>query len=642
MAAETGVRSPQFPGPLFAPPRITAEPAAGVGDPDGTLVLRSDEPLGDYPVSVVHSLRDWAGRDPGHPLVAERSADGGWRVVSYGEAVAAADAIGQGLLDRGLGAGRPLLILSGNGVNHLLMTLGALTAGVPVAPVSVAYSVQSKDHARIRAIAGLITPGAVYADDAVAFGAALDTVLDTVLDPVHAAAGGAAGGTVTAIAAAGGRPGVTSLPELLATAPGDAVHAAFEALTPDAVAKVLFTSGSTGSPKGVLNTHRMMSANQRMIGQAWPFLRRERPVIVDWLPWSHTFGGNHNVNMMIVNGGTLYVDAGRPAPGLFGQTVANLTDVPPTIYFNVPAGYAQLVPALEADGEFAARFFSRLRLLFNAAAALPAALRERLETLAARHAPGRDIPVTGSWGATETAPAVTSANFPFTDAGCIGAPLPGARVKLVPVEDAYEIRVKGPNVTPGYYARPDLTAEAFDAGGFYRTGDTVAFAAPGDLSAGLLFRGRIAEDFKLDTGTFVRVGAVRPALLSSVSVLSDAVLAGENRAYVSALAWLNAAETRKLLGRDPDPPAAGDAELITDPDLLRHLAAALAAHNQAHGSAARVERLLLLARPASLDAGEITDKGYVNQRKVLAERAPLVTLLYTDPTPPAVATPRPG
>jgi len=634
MAAETDVRSLQFPEPLFAPPRITAEPATGHGDPDGTLVLRSAEPLGGHPVSVLHSLREWAGRDPGHPLVAERAADGGWRSVSYGEAVAAADAIGQGLLDRGLGPGRPLLILSGNGVNHLLMTLGALTAGVPVAPVSVAYSLLSKDHARIKAIAGLITPGAVYADDAAAFGPALDTVLAAVL----AGPGGAAAAPVTAITAAGERPGATPLSALLATEPAGAVRAAFGALAPDANAKVLFTSGSTGTPKGVLNTHRMLSANQRMIGQAWPFLRRERPVIVDWLPWSHTFGGNHNVNMMLVNGGTLYVDAGRPAPGLFGQTVANLTDVPPTIYFNVPAGYAQLVPALEADGEFADRFFSRLRLLFNAAAALPAALRERLETLAARHAPDRDIPVTGSWGATETAPAVTSANYRFTDARCIGAPLPGAVVKLVPVEDAYEIRVKGPNVTPGYYARPDLTSEAFDEGGFYRTGDTVAFAAPPDLNAGLVFRGRVAEDFKLATGTFVRVGAVRPALLSSVPVLSDAVLAGENRDYVSALAWLNAAEARKLLGRDPEVPANSDGELITDPDLLRHLAAALAAHNEAHGSAARVERLVLLARPAGLDAGEITDKGYVNQRKVLAERAPLVTLLYTDPPPPAVVS----
>jgi feruloyl-CoA synthase len=376
----------------------------------------------------------------------------------------------------------------------------------------------------------------------------------------------------------------------------------------------------------------MLAANQRMIRQAWPFLARERPVIVDWLPWSHTFGGNHNVNMMISSGGTLYVDAGRPVPALFGQTIENLTDVPPTIYFNVPAGYAQLVPALEADPEFAARFFSRLRLIFNAAAALPAALRDRLTAVAERTA-GRQVPVTGSWGATETAPAVTSAHFPFSDARCIGVPLPGTEVKLVPAAGgAYEIRARGPMVTPGYFGRPDLTAEAFDADGFYRTGDAVAFADPADPSAGLIFRGRIAEDFKLESGTFVRVGAVRTRLLSAIPVLSDAVLAGENRDFVSALAWLNPAEAGRLLGTQP----AADGELITDEELRTVLARALAEHNAGAGSAARVERLLILATPASLDAGEITDKGYLNQRRVLAHRAAFVEMLYADPVPRAV------
>jgi feruloyl-CoA synthase len=608
---------------MFAKVQVTVDQAG-----DGTLLLCSAEELGDYPVTVLHGLRQWAAAGPDYPLVAEREPDGAWRTVSYGAAVTAADAIGQALLELGLGPARPLLLLSGNGVNHLLMTLGALTAGIPVAPVSVAYSLQSTDHARIKAIAQLITPGAVYAEDAEAFGAALDAA--TSASGVSGTEG------ALAVVAKGARPGAAPLAQLLDTAPGPAVHGAFATLTPDTTAKVLFTSGSTGTPKGVLNTHRMLSANQQMIRQAWPFLAAERPVIVDWLPWSHTFGGNHNVNMMLVNGGTIYVDGGRPAPGQFGRTVANLADVPPTIYFNVPAGYAQLVPALEGDPEFAARFFSRLRLLFNAAAALPAGLRSRLAALAARHAPDREVPVTGSWGATETAPAVTSANFPHPDARCIGAPLPGALVKLAPVEDAYEIRVQGPNVTPGYYARPDLTAAAFDAEGFYRTGDAVALADPGDPNAGLVFRGRIAEDFKLSTGTFVRVGAVRTALLSSVPALSDAVIAGQDRDHVAALAWLNPAEAGKLLGRDPAP---ADGDLVTDPDLLRLLAGALAAHNANHGSASRVERLLVLARPASLDAGEITDKGYVNQRRVLAARAALAESLYTEPAPAGVIVP---
>jgi feruloyl-CoA synthase len=470
-------------------------------------------------------------------LVAERAPGGTWRKCTYGEALAAAESIGQALLDMGLGPDRPLLILSGNGVDHLMMTLGAMTAGIPVVPVSVAYSLQSRDHARIRAVAELIRPGAVFADEAARFAAALDAV-----------------GNVPVIVAAGSRPGARLLAGLTTTAPGPCLVQAFSTLASDGIAKILFTSGSAGMPKGVLNTHRMLAVNQQMMRQVWPFLTEQRPVLVDWLPWSHTFGGNYNMDMIFTAGGTLCVDDGRPAPGMFGRTVTNLRDVPPTIYFSVPAGYAQLVPALEASPAFAARFFSRLRLTFNAGAALPGALRERLGELATRTT-GRAIPVTGAWGATETAPAVTAAHFEYADARCIGVPLPGTEVKLVPAEGAFEIRVKGPNVTPGYVARPDLAAAAFDSEGFYQTGDAVAFADPQNPNAGLVFRGRIAEDFKLATGTFVRVGALRTALLS----------------------------------RAPD-----------------------------------------------LDAGEITDKGYVNQRQALANRAVLADLLYADPPPPAV------
>jgi feruloyl-CoA synthase len=592
---------------LFASPSIVTDTAA-----DGAVMLRSAEPLGGYPATVLHSVRAWAEAAPDQLLVAERNQDGEWRGCTYGDAVAAAEAIGQGLLDQGLGPDRPLLILSGNSVSQLLITLGAMTAGIPVAPASAAYSLQSRDHARIRAIAGLIRPGGVFAENAGQFGPALDALAE-----------------VPAIVAAGSRTSAIQLNDLRGTTPGPAVRAAFGQLAPDTVAKILFTSGSTGAPKGVLNTHRMLAVNQQMMRQAWPFLATERPVIVDWLPWSHTFGGNHNLNMILTSGGTLYIDAGRPAPALFGQTIANLADVPPTMYFNVPAGYAQLVPALEADPEFARRFFSRLRLMFNAAAALPGGLRDRLAELAVRTT-GHAIPVTVSWGATETGPAVTTAHFDFGDARCIGVPLPGTDVKLVPAEGAYEIRVRGPQVTPGYLRRPDLTAATFDDDGFYRAGDAVACADPADPNAGLVFRGRIAEDFKLTTGTFVRVGAVRAAL----PVLADAVLAGENRDQVCALAWLNPAETRALLGENPAP--AGD--VVVHDKLHAMLAQALAAHNEKAGSATRVERMLILADPADLDAGEITDKGYVNQRTVLARRAGLVDLLYSDPVPAAVIT----
>ena len=357
---------------------------------------------------------------------------------------------------------------------------------------------------------------------------------------------------------------------------------------------------------------------------------------MDWLPWSHVFGGNHNLNMVLVNGGTIYVDAGRPAPGMFAPTLANLRDVPPTVYFNVPAGYAQLVPALESDPELAHAFFSRLRLIFNAAAALPAGLRERLLELG-EATTGRPVPVTGSWGLTETAPAVTNAHFDFGDARSIGVPLPGLEVLLVPggdADDAREIRVRGPVVTPGYHGRPDLTAEAFDDEGFYRTGDAVSLADDEHPALGLVFRGRLVEDFKLSTGTFVHVGAVRTSLLSAVPVLADAVITGEGRDEAGALAWLNPAEVVRLLGRDP----VVDGELVTDPELAAHLADALLRQDGHLGSSGRVARLLVMSRPGGLDAGEITDKGYVNQRRVLAQRAHLVDLLYDDEPVGAVVT----
>ncbi|HET7387365.1 MAG TPA: feruloyl-CoA synthase [Nocardioidaceae bacterium] len=598
---------------LFAVPDIRCERRH-----DGSLLLRSAEPLGNHPDSVTTSFRQWVRRDPEHLLAAERNAAGRWRSVSYAEAERAALAIGQGLLERGLAPHRPLLVVSGNSVNHLLVMLGATLAGVPVAPTSVAYATASRDHSRLREVTALVKPGAVFAEDAETFGPALDA-----LDGVPVVLGN------------GLRPGATPLDELVRTEPGQAVEDAFQAIDGDTVAKLLFTSGSTGTPKAVITTHGMLAANQQMIAQSWPFLADERPVIVDWLPWSHTFGGSHNLNLVLTHGGTIYVDDGRPAPALFDKTLANLADVPPTIYFNVPAGYARLVPALEADSELASRFFSRLRLLFDAAAALPPELRERLLSLS-RSAAGHDVPMTGSWGLTETAPAATSAHFDYDDSRCIGVPLAGAELLLVPTPEqagSYEIRVRGPMVTPGYYGRADLTSASFDEHGFYRTGDAVQPVDPAEPNRGLLFGGRLAEDFKLATGTFVRVAAVRAALLSACPLVSDVVVAGEHRDYVAALAWLDAAAAAKLLGHSLD----NDSEVERDPDLLAELGSQLSAQ-EAIGSAGHVQRLLVMTRPADLDAGEITDKGYVNQRQVLRTRAHLVDALYADPVGPGVVT----
>jgi feruloyl-CoA synthase len=398
-------------------------------------------------------------------------------------------------------------------------------------------------------------------------------------------------------------------------------------------AVAVFTSGSTGLPKGVLNSHRMLCSNQQSLAQIWPFTERTPPVLVDWLPWHHTFGGNHNFNLVLKRGGSLYIDAGRPAPQLIETTVRNLTEIAPTIYFNVPAGYAQLLPHLERDADLRASFFSRLELIFYAAAALPQELWERLQSVSA-HARGEPVVMTSSWGLTETAPLATSAHFAVARAGVIGVPVPGVEVKMTPVEDKQELRVRGPNVTPGYLGRPDLTEAAFDHEGFYCTGDAGRLEDPDDPAKGLVFDGRLTEDFKLMTGTWVFAGDVRVAALDATApLLQDAVVCGHDREYVALLAWPNVAAARELLG-DPD---ADPQTLVHARQLIEHLRARLAAHNRGHsGSFMRIARVLLLAEPPSLDANEITDKGYVNQRAARERRSKQVTALYAEPPPPDV------
>ncbi len=598
---------------LFAPPRLTMERRA-----DGALLLRSRDELGPYAVSMAHVLRRRAAEHPDRLLAAERDGDG-WARLTWGEADERARAISQALLDRGLGPQRPLMILSGNGLAHLLLVLGAYAAGVPVTSISTAYSLQSSDHERIRAIAELCRPGLVFADDAEAYGPALDAL---AAPPSL---------TATPAIARGERRGAIGFDELTAATPGARADAAFAALGPDTVAKILFTSGSTGRPKGVVNTHRMMCSNQQALGQIWPFLREEPPVLVDWLPWSHTFGANHDLNQVIVFGGSLYIDDGRPAPALFHRSVAALDEVRPTVYYNVPAGYALLAPRLESDPEFARRFFSRLRLMFYAAAPLTDALWDRLQLLAARHA-DHPVPLTASWGTTETAPLATSAHFHSARCGCIGVPVPGVTLKLVPTGEKLEIRLTGPNVTPGYLGDDAATAAAFDAEGYYRTGDAVRLIDAADPAQGLMFDGRLAEDFKLATGTWVRVGQVRNRLVSAAGgVLGDAVICGHDGASVCALAWLNMTEAQRVA-------AAPDDVAIDHPALRAHLARALAQSNRGAGSALRVERLLLLSEPPAIDAGEITDKGYINQRAVIERRAGDVARLLADPPPAAVIT----
>ncbi len=585
--------------------------------PDGSMILRSGYDLEPYDDNILQYLERWAGAAPDRVFLAQRGPDRAWRELTYADAWSRTRAIAQALLDRSFGPEKPVMILSGNSIEHALMSFGAMLAGAPVAPVSVAYSLLSKDHGKLRHVFSLVEPAMIFVQAVGPFTPALQA-LD--VDGVELVAAGEASNALPS----------TPLTELLAAEPGADVDAAYGRLGPDTVAKYLFTSGSTGMPKGVINTHRMMCANQQMARQVAPPDPDVPPVVVDWLPWNHTFGGNMNVNGVMSLGGTLYIDAGRPLPGMFEESLANLREISPTYYANVPAGFAMLVAEMERDPALAETFFKRLQRLGYGGAALPQELHDRIQDVAVKTCGERILFSTG-WGATETAPTVTSTYFETDRVGLLGLPYPGAELKLVPNGPKLEVRVRGPIVTPGYLKRPDLTAEAFDEDGFYRIGDAARFVDPEDPVKGLVFDGRVAEDFKLTTGTWVNVGPLRIAALNAAApLIQDAVVTGHDREFIGLLAWPNVAAAKEIC---TDPAGNDSTEvLLNAPEVRAHLKAGLAQHNATHsGSSTRIARVLLLAEPPSVDAHEITDKGYINQAAVLARRADLVDRLYADP-----------
>jgi len=554
------------------------------------MVLRSPLALGAHARAVGDWLQGWAGTAPQRTFLAERAGDR-WRKVGYREAYELVRRIGQGLLDRELDASTPVVILSENSVDHALLALAAMQVGVPVAPVSPAYSLMSKDFAKLKAIFELLRPGLVWTADPERFAQALDAV--------------------------GATP--TPLAELMAAESGPEVREAFARVGPDTVAKILFTSGSTGSPKGVINTQRMLTVNQEQYALVWPFLEGRPQVIVDWLPWNHTFGGNSNFDMMLRNGGTVYIDGGRPAPGLIETTVENLKEVSPTMYFNVPRGFDLLIPMLEKDAALRKNFFRDLDFMVYAGAALPQNLWERMQELAIAER-GEQLPLVSAWGSTETAPLATCVHYAVDRSGVIGLPVPGCELKLLPCAGKLEVRVKGPNVTPGYYGRRDLTRDAFDEEGYYRIGDALKFVDPERPELGLAFDGRIAEDFKLSTGTWVHVGATRVKLIAAGDpLIQDAVITGHDRSEVGALVFLNAAAVK--------------ARGLDDAGVRERLRAAMLrfAEEAGAGSSTHPVRALVMSEPLSIDANEITDKGYINQRAVLERRSALVEKLHADP-----------
>ena len=590
--------------------------------PDGAVYLQSRQRLGPYPERLTERLAYWADRAPERTFLAQRAPGGAWRSLSYAATLSAVRRVSQALLARRLSPEKPLLILSGNGIEHALLSLAAVHTGVLYAPVAPAYSLQARDYDTLGQIVERIAPGLVFAADGAAYEAALRAVLPSGTE------------IVVSSSAPEGRP-ATPFAELEATPATASVDEAHARVTPDTVAKVLFTSGSTGRPKGVVNTHRMLCSNQEMLRTVLPFLAEEPPVLCDWLPWNHTAGGNHNFGIVLYNGGTFYIDEGRPLPGAFATTVSNLREISATAHFTVPRTYEMLLPHLRADPVLRERFFAKLKLFFHAAAGLRQSVFDELQALALATCGEELLWVTGM-GATETAPFAMCTGRAGAWAGFVGFPVPGLELKLAPVGEKLEARARGPNVTPGYWRDPARTEGAFDPEGFYRLGDAVRYVDPDDPARGLVFDGRLAEDFKLSTGTWVSVGPLRSRILArSAGYVHDVVIAGHDRAFVAALVFPDLALCRGLC---PDLADDAPGSVVLDHPRVRErfgqILAALAAAGT--GSSTFVARALLLESPPSIDARELTDKGSLNQKAVLDHRALRVEELYASPPPPHV------
>src|SRR5262249_51626823 len=574
---------------------------------DGTIHLTSPHALAPYPAKLTERLEYWAAAAPERTYLAQRAAASGWRKMSYGATPQQVRRIGAALLRRELSPERPVAILSGNDIEHALIGLAAMYVGIPFAPISPAYALISNDFERLRSIIDLITPGLVFAADGDSYARAIDAAVRPDVE------------VVVTRNPNPGRP-TTLLETLLAPTPTGAADAAHGSVSPDTIAKLLVTSGWPGAPRAVINPRRMWCATQAMILSQLAFFADEPPVIVDWSPWHHTAGGNHNFGFVLYNGGTLYIDEGKPAPGAIETTVKNLREIATNWYFTVPKGYEALLPYLRADAALRETFFSKLKVLWFAGAALSQSVFEEMQALALATCGERIMFLTGL-GATETAPMAMARMWQSQDSTNMGVPVPGVELKLVPSHGKLEARVRGSNVTLGYWRQGDLTAQAFDEDGFYKLGDALKFEDPDDARAGLLFDGRVAEDFKLATGTWVNIGPLRARLLQALEPYArDVVIAGADRSEIGALIFPNLEACRTL---------AGGADLTSGACVREELRARLAAFvGTSTGSSNRICRAIILAEPPSLDAGEMTDKGSINQRAVLDRRADSVAELY--------------
>ncbi|VXD04927.1 Feruloyl-CoA synthase [Pseudomonas sp. 8Z] len=582
----------------------------------GNTYLRSREALAALPARLLDRLLHWAEVRSEQTFIARRGSDGQWQRISYRQMLARVRCIAAHLLDYELSAERPLVILSGNDLEHLQLALAAMYIGVPYCPVSPAYSTVARDYTKLQHIVDLLRPGLVMAADGAAFSRAIEAVLPAEV-PVLLVQGELAGRDVQHFDA------------LLTPCEPTRADAAFARTGPESIAKFLFTSGSTKLPKAVVTTQRMLCANQQMLLQTFPVFAEEPPVLVDWLPWNHTFGGSHNVGIVLYNGGSLYLDDGRPTPQLFGETLRNLKEISPTAYLTVPKGWEELVNALEQDGELRERFFARVKLFFFAGAGLSQPIWDRLDRIAEQHC-GERIRMMAGLGMTETAPSCTFTTGPLSMAGYIGLPAPGCEVKLAPVDGKLEGRFRGPHVMPGYWHQAELNDEAFDEEGFYRSGDALRFADDDNPHWGLMFDGRIAEDFKLNTGVFVSVGPLRTrVILQGAPYVQDVVVTGPDRQRIGLLVFPNLPACRELAGLS----AESSAESVLAAEPVRQWLAGLLLelNREATGLASHIAWACLMTEAPSLDAGEVTDKGSLNQRVVLSRRAEFIERLYADP-----------
>ncbi len=581
---------------------------------DGTILLRSTYGLSPAVERTGDWLHQWAQSAPGRVFLAERSG-AGWREEDYGSVLEKVRAVGASLLARGMGGETPILIMSGNGVDHGILALAAQYVGVPVVPVAEQYSLVHGAHGRLREVIGLIRPKMAYVVDAEQFGEALG--LDALA-------------SVEIVASRPGSRNVTAFADLLKGDGSVDVDAAFARVTPDTVGKILMTSGSTSSPKGVLTTHRMMCVNQAQLADALPFLRERPPVIVDWLPWNHVFGGSHNFNMMLANGGSLYVDDGKPVKGLFERTLENLALKTGTLAFNVPLGFGMLLSALEKDQGLRQRFFEDLDLIFYAGASLPQEVWSGFERMAVE-VKGEIPLMTSSWGLTETAPSAMMQQEPAPRSGIVGVPVNGVTVKLIPDEDMRcEVRVKGPNIMPGYFNDPEKTKAAFDEEGYFITGDAMVFLDPEDPNKGMRFDGRISEDFKLQSGTWVRAAQLKLDMLSRLAPLAaDLVITGADRKQIGVMIFPNLAELASEGFELEENSGAYSCRLLQG-ELHRRLSERA---REISGSSTLVSRAIVLSEPPSMPEGEMTAKGNLNIRKVLSRRSALLERLYDDTDP---------